>query len=224
MSGIMLVDKPQGWTSHDVCQYVKKNFRVQKVGHGGTLEPFATGLLVLYIDESTKLAGQSLNHEKVYEGSLHLGVETSTGDPDGEIVSEGQVDQNLTPEAIQKVFDEFLGKGFQIPPMTSAVKQKGVPLYKLARKGKVVARESRPVEIFELKVLKFESPFVQFRTKVSKGTYIRVLAEQIGRRLGSGASLESLRRISSGPYHIENAKPVTGLTINDERLNTIRSL
>lgn len=207
---IFLVDKPQGWTSNDVCQFVKKRFGFRKVGHGGTLDPFATGLLVLFIDHATRFSASSLADQKVYEGTLHLGLETSTGDPEGEVISRKEVGL-FTPERLQEVLDSFLGDSLQKPPMTSAIKQNGMRLYELARKGIEVERKDRPIEIFELKVKEYKHPFVDFSASVSKGTYLRVLAQDIGRRLGTGASLTALRRIASGPYHVNAAQTVEAL-------------
>jgi len=205
MSGILLIDKPQGWTSNDVCQFIKRRFKFNKVGHGGTLDPFATGLLILFLDKATQLAGLSLNDEKIYEGIIHLGLATSTGDPEGKVISREEIFEEWNIEKLQNALNSFLGPQKQMPPMMSAIKKNGVPLYRLARKGIEVEREARDINIFELKVLDWKKPFIHFRTRVSKGTYIRVLAEDIGVKLNSKASLLELRRVASGSHHIERA-------------------
>ncbi len=206
-SGILLIDKEPGWTSNDICQVVKGRFRFKKVGHGGTLDPFASGLMVLFINKATKISSQSLCDEKEYEGTIHLGLTTSTGDPDGDVLAENCV-EHLSEEEIVNKMKSFIGEQWQKPPMTSAIKVNGTPLYRLARKGKEVDRDSRKISILSMEILKVDLPFVQFRAKVSKGTYIRVLAEDIGKALNVGASLNVLRRISSGAYSVEKSLPI----------------
>jgi len=203
-SGILLIDKHDDWTSNDVCQFVKHYFKLKKVGHGGTLDPFATGLLVLYLNKATKLASQSISDSKVYEGVIRFGVKTSTGDPLGEIIQEKEVSL-VSDQTVTDVFNQFVGELWQTPPMVSAIKKDGVPLYKLARKGIVVEREKRKIQIFSLELMKNTFPFVRFRAHVSKGTYIRTLAEDIGEKINIPASLSELRRISSGDFNIEQA-------------------
>lgn len=216
MSGILLVDKPKGWTSNDVCQFLKKRFQFKKIGHGGTLDPFATGLLVLYLDQATRFSNMSLNDVKIYEGVIKLGEQTSTGDSEGDVICTEEIPSALSMQTIQNVFDSFLGPGRQKPPMTSAIKKNGIPLYRLARKGIEIEREDRDIEIFELRVLSWEKPFVSFKSKVSKGTYIRVLAEDLGRKLGTAGHLRDLRRLSSGQFNIDNA-------ITTDRLKEFKS-
>ncbi len=205
MSGILLVDKPKDWTSSDVCQFIKKRFHFNKVGHGGTLDPFATGLLIIYLDDATRWASGSLNDEKYYEGTIHFGIETTTGDPEGEVILRAEVPESVNEESIRNVFSSFTGTQMQTPPMMSAIKKNGIPLYRLARKGIEVSREPREIQIFELLLKSWSSPFAVFRSKVSKGTYIRVLAKDIGQKLGCPVSLTELRRIASGNFHIERS-------------------
>ncbi|MBI4971395.1 MAG: tRNA pseudouridine(55) synthase TruB [Candidatus Omnitrophica bacterium] len=204
-TGIFLIDKPQGWTSNDVCQFIKRKFKFKKVGHGGTLDPFATGVLVLFVDDATQLSHLSLNDKKVYEGVIHLGLATSTGDPEGEVLGRMEIPDDWNRDWLQSVLNIFLGHSQQKPPMMSAIKKNGIPLYRLARKGIEVDREPRNIEISELTVLDWQRPFLHFRAQVSKGTYIRVLAEDIGLKLSTKASLSVLRRIASGDYHIERS-------------------
>lgn len=203
--GILLVDKPTDWTSNDVVVKIRNFFKLSKCGHGGTLDPLATGLLVLLIGKGTKLSDQIMGGHKVYEGTLHLGVTTNSQDADGEILEEKDA-AHITREMVENVIAEkFMGKIEQIPPMVSAIKKDGVALYKLARKGKEIEREPRKIEVFEFDVLEFENPLVKFRVKSTKGTYVRTLAHDIGNELGVGGSLDALRRTDSGDLSIDKA-------------------
>jgi tRNA pseudouridine55 synthase len=203
--GILLVDKPTEWTSHDVVAKVRNHFKLSKCGHGGTLDPLATGLLVLLIGKGTKLSDRVMNGDKTYEGTLHLGITTNSQDADGEIIEEKEA-SHITREMVEELIREkFMGKLEQIPPMVSAIKKDGVPLYKLARKGQEIEREPRKIEVFEFEVTDFKNPMVTFRVKSTKGTYVRTLAHDIGNELGVGGSLDALRRTESGPLSIEKA-------------------
>jgi tRNA pseudouridine55 synthase len=203
-SGVLLVDKPKGWTSNDVCQCIKRHFQFKKVGHGGTLDPFATGLLVLYLNRATRLAHRGLQDEKEYEAWMQLGLVTTTGDPEGAMVSKSDLG-DLSKGQVQNHIQNFLGTYWQLPPMTSAIKKNGVPLYRMARKGIEVKREKRLCHISSLTMQQWALPMVQLRARVSKGTYIRVLAQDLGEKIGVGASLSELRRIASGNYQINQA-------------------
>ncbi|MDF7805845.1 tRNA pseudouridine(55) synthase TruB [Pontiellaceae bacterium B12219] len=203
--GILLVDKPSEWTSNDVVSKVRNYFKLSKVGHAGTLDPMATGLLVLLIGKGTKLSDQLMNGDKVYEGTLHLGVNTNSQDADGEVLETNDA-AHITREMVEEVIrTKFMGPIEQIPPMVSAIKKDGVALYKMARKGIEIEREPRKIEIFEFDILEFENPLVKFRVKSTKGTYVRTLAYDIGTELGVGGSLDALRRTGSGPLSIEKA-------------------
>jgi tRNA pseudouridine55 synthase len=203
--GILLVDKPTEWTSHDVVAKIRNNFRLAKVGHGGTLDPLATGLLVLLIGKGTKLSDRVMNGDKTYEGTMRLGVSTNSQDADGEITEEKDA-SHITREMVEEVIkNKFMGPIEQIPPMVSAIKKDGVPLYKMARKGQEIEREPRKIEVFEFDILEFDNPLVTFRVKSTKGTYVRTLAFDIGTELGVGGSLDALRRTASGPLSIEKA-------------------
>jgi len=202
--GILLVDKPAEWTSHDVVAKVRNYFKFNKVGHGGTLDPMATGLLVLLIGRGTKLSNRIMGGNKVYEGVIRLGVTTSTQDRDGEVLNETDT-SCITLEQVKATVANYIGDIHQVPPMVSAIKKNGVPLYKLARKGKEIKREPRLVHIFNFDVLDFENPFVRFRLKSSKGTYVRTLAHDIGQDLGVGGNLYELRRIASGNLCVDHA-------------------
>jgi len=202
--GVLLIDKPPGLTSHDVVDRVRRHFGFKKVGHCGTLDPAATGLLILVLERATKLQDRLMSDDKAYEGAMLLGVATDSQDADGEVVAEKPVPA-LTPEAIEAVFAKFRGDIQQIPPMVSAVKHHGTPLYKLARKGKTVEREARLIHVYDLRVLDLALPRIRFRAVCSKGTYVRTLCADIGEVLGCGAHLAELRRMRSGKFDVKDA-------------------
>ena len=202
--GILLVDKPSGWTSHDVVAKVRAHFGFKKVGHCGTLDPMATGLLVLVLGRATRLSEKLTSDDKSYEGAIQLGSTTNTEDADGETLETKPVPP-LTEADLLAVLNKFKGDTYQTPPMVSAIKHQGRPLYKLARKGIVVEREPRLVHIYDLRLLAMELPRLKFRMTCSKGTYVRTLAADIGRDLGCGAHLAELRRTAAGKFKLEDA-------------------
>ena len=202
--GVLLVDKPAGLTSHDVVDRVRRHFGFKKVGHCGTLDPAATGLLILVIERATKLQDRLMSDDKMYEGTMLLGVSTDSQDADGAVIAEKPVPP-LTEEDIDRVFAKFRGDLQQVPPMVSAVKHQGTPLYKLARKGKTVEREPRLVHIYDLRVLGLELPRVRLRVACTKGTYVRTLCSDVGDLLGCGAHLYELRRMRSGNFDVKDA-------------------
>ncbi len=212
--GILLVDKPTGWTSHDVVAKIRNHFKFSKVGHGGTLDPLATGLLVLLIGKGTKLSDRIMGGDKTYEGTMHLGVTTSSQDADGEVLEEKDA-SHITREQVEAAIENYLGDIEQIPPMVSAIKKDGVALYKLARKGKEIEREPRKIHVFSYEVTGFDNPFVHFRVQSTKGTYVRTLAHDLGNDLGVGASLHALRRTASGKLNIENAHSMENILACD---------
>ncbi|MFZ4695938.1 MAG: tRNA pseudouridine(55) synthase TruB [Verrucomicrobiia bacterium] len=203
-SGILLVDKPSGPTSHDIVDRVRRRFDLKRVGHCGTLDPMATGLLVLVIGKATKLSERLMGDDKEYEGTLRLGVATHSQDAQGAVLAEKPVPA-LSPAQVEEIFAGFRGDILQIPPMVSAKKIAGVPLYKLARKGKEVERKPRLIHIFRLDILRTELPEVDFRMLCTKGTYVRTLCHDIGEKLGCGGHLSRLRRSGSGKFRIEKA-------------------
>ncbi|MCF7854601.1 MAG: tRNA pseudouridine(55) synthase TruB [Candidatus Pacebacteria bacterium] len=203
-SGILLVDKPEDWTSHDVVNCVRRRFRVKKVGHCGTLDPKATGLLVLVLGRATKLSAQLSGQDKWYTGTMRLGETTTTQDREGDVVATASCD-TLTDAQVDAVFAKFTGELEQLPPMVSAVKKNGKPLYKLARKGIEVEREPRTIYIHEFQPTSICIPDVNFDLHCSKGTYVRTLCEDVGRELGCGAHLYALRRIQSGQFHVDDS-------------------
>lgn len=207
LNGILVVDKPLDWTSHDICSFVKKRFRLGKVGHAGILDKTATGVLVVLIGLYTKLSARFLNENKEYEGVMELGSRTSTHDWGGEVL-ETKPWEHIRPEEIEEVFRSFRGTQDQLPPMASSVKLGGVRLYKLARKGKEIDRPCKQIQVFELSIRKMEPPVIHLYCKVSKGTYVRTLVNDMGLRLGTCAHLKELRRIASGRFRIEDAVTV----------------
>lgn len=211
LDGILLVDKPAEWTSHDVVNFVRGRYRLAKVGHGGTLDPMATGLLVLLLGKGTKKSDAVMAGEKIYEGTLTLGVTTASQDREGEVLETRPVPPDLSLQNVEALLPRFTGDIEQIPPMVSALKKDGVPLYKLARQGKEIEREARPVTIHELAITSFAPPEIGLRVRCSKGTYVRTLAHDIGAELGCGAHLSSLRRTASGRFSVDNAVTVNAL-------------
>lgn len=205
IDGVLLVDKPQGITSHDVVDRVRRHFNLKKVGHCGTLDPMATGLLVLVLGRATKLSDRLISEDKEYEGTLCLGVTTDSQDADGQVVEERPVPA-LSLEEIVQASEPFKGDIYQIPPMVSAKKIGGQALYKLARKGKEVEREPRLIHIYRLDFFEFEPPRVKFRMLCTKGTYVRTLSHDLGQKLGCGAHLCQLRRTASGSLTLAEAK------------------
>ncbi len=210
LEGILLVDKPSEWTSHDVCNFIKKRFKVSKVGHTGTLDPQATGVLVLLLGGYTKLSARFTNCEKQYSGTIELGVSTTTQDGDGEVV-ERKDWRHIRPEQVQGVFRTFMGPQKQIPPMISAIRSGGVRLYKLARKGYEVKRKKRDIFIYDIKCDKIDLPYIDFTIVSSKGTYIRTVAHDIGEKLGVGAYLKNLCRMRNGSFHINDCVEIDAL-------------
>ncbi len=207
---VLLVDKPDDCTSHDVVLALRRHLGCRKIGHAGTLDPFATGLLLALVGRGTKLFPMLSCLDKVYEGVLALGVETTTGDPQGETTSTCSTHE-VTREEVEAVARAVEGVQEQVPPMTSAVKHHGQPLYKLSRRGIEVERRPRTIRISRFEVLGFENPMVSFRVHSSKGMYVRSLALDFGRQLGVGGHLMSLRRTRIGAFAIENAVTMEAL-------------
>lgn len=209
--GALLIDKPAGPTSHDVVDLIRRHYGIKKVGHCGTLDPNATGLLVLVLGRATKLAERLMTADKVYEGTLQLGVTTHSYDADGEVDQVLPVPP-LTLEQLNTLADSFVGDQMQMPPMVSAVKKDGVPLYKLARKGIEVERKARFIHIYKFRFLSYTEPIALFRVACTKGTYVRTLVHDLGQKIGCGAHLTNLRRLASGKFEVANALPMEDLT------------
>ena len=204
MSGVLIADKPAGWTSHDVVARVKRALGAKKVGHLGTLDPMATGVLPLVINGATKFAGSLGGAVKVYCATLKLGEDTDTYDKEGQVVRRGDTG-SLTDADVRGVLRGFAGKMMQTPPMYSAIKKNGVPLYTLARKGVECEREAREIEIYSFEILGISMPLVEFSVKCSKGTYVRSICHDAGAALGCGGHLFDLRRTASGVFTIDEA-------------------
>lgn len=202
--GFLLVDKPAGPTSHDIVDFVRSQFRVPKVGHGGTLDPAATGLLILLLGRATKLSQPIMGTDKTYEGVMELGVATDTHDAEGQVLARRDA-TGITAAQLEAEIARWRGDILQIPPMVSAIKKDGVPLYKLARKGEETEREARRLHIFEFSLLDLAIPLARFRVRCSKGTYVRTLCHDVGAGLGCGGCLKTLRRTRSGVFDVSEA-------------------
>lgn len=202
INGVLLLDKPVGWSSNDALIKAKRLLNAIKAGHTGTLDPFATGLLPLCFGEATKFSADLLDADKTYQTVVHLGVSTNTGDTEGEVIQTREV--NVSEAQIHAVLEQFKGDILQVPPMYSALKRDGKPLYEYAREGITLEREARPITIHLLEFVKYEAPFLTLNVRCSKGTYIRVLGEDIGNALGCGAHLNALRRTQVGHLVLEN--------------------
>src|ERR1700722_7074729 len=214
LDGAILIDKPAGPTSHDVVDAIRSQFRLKKVGHCGTLDPNATGLLIIVLGRGTKVSEKLMSSDKVYEGTIKFGETTDSYDVDGELVSSLPVPPT-TVEELNELATSFVGDQMQMPPMVSAVKKNGVPLYKLARKGIEVERQARLVHVYNFRFSDYQEPLGRFRIACTKGTYVRSLAHDLGQKLGCGAHLASLRRVVSGKFDVANAiefESVLGLT------------
>ena len=204
LEGVLLIDKPSGMTSHDVVDRVRRKLKMKRIGHAGTLDPLATGLLIILVGKATKLSQYLMSLDKVYEGTITLGVATNTYDAEGEVMTTISVPE-LTMDEVSKTLGSFMGDQYQTPPMFSAVKIDGQPLYKLARKGVEVEREPRFIRISKFEATRFESPEIDFTLNCTKGTYVRTLASDIGEKLDCGAHLSSLRRTASDRFNIKDS-------------------
>lgn len=222
MNGIVIVDKPQGWTSQDVTARLRRVYATRRIGHGGTLDPMATGVLPVFVGRATRGVEFFEHAEKTYETLLLLGRTTDTQDVTGTVLAEKTV--RLSPADIENVLPRFRGDILQVPPMYSALKVNGKKLYELARKGQEVERQPRPITVFELTNLGFDGTRLRLRVKCSKGTYIRTLCQDIGEALGCGGCMEALRRVRAGEYGIEDAVPLEQLLESETPEQYLRSL
>ena len=222
MNGIVIVDKPQEWTSQDVTARLRRVFNTRRIGHGGTLDPMATGVLPVFVGRGTRGVEFFEHAEKAYEATLLLGRTTDTEDVFGTTLTEQEV--SLSEEDFLAVLPRFRGKILQVPPMYSALKVNGQKLCDLARKGKEVERQPREIEIFELQCLEFSGNTARLRVKCSKGTYIRTLCKDIGEALGCGGCMAALRRVQAGEYTIGEAVPLQELLETDDPGKFLRSV
>jgi tRNA pseudouridine55 synthase len=207
LDGAILIDKPAGPTSHDVVDAIRRKFGIKKVGHCGTLDPNATGLLIIVLGRGTKLSEKLMGDDKVYEGTMKFGQTTNSYDADGEILETKTVPP-LTLEGLNEEAVKFVGDQMQMPPMVSAIKMNGVPLYKLARKGIEVEREPRLIHIYNFRFTQYQEPLGEFRVACTKGTYVRSITHDLGQKLGCGAHLATLRRSVSGKFDVADAMPL----------------
>lgn len=226
IDGVLLVDKAPGMTSHDVVAIVRRQLGTKKVGHCGTLDPLATGLLIVVLGRGTKIQDLLMAEDKEYVGTMTLGVTTDSQDRDGQPVETKSVPEGLDRETIDRAFAKFHGDFYQMPPMVSAIKQGGVPLYKLARQGKTVEREPRFVHVFAHEIYAVNLPDIDFRVACSKGFYVRTYAHDIGAELGCGAHLKDLRRTKSGRFDLSRAVTVDEIRTSprDEILSRMLTL
>ena len=222
--GILIVDKPQGFTSHDVVAKIRKIIGTKKVGHTGTLDPMATGVLVVCVGAATKLVEYFTAKDKVYEAKIKLGIKTDTADITGNIIETSDINvvKSISEEKIREVIKTFIGKQKQLPPMYSSIKVNGMKLYEYARKGIEVKVEPRDIEIFDIFDVKVEGDEIIYTVHCSKGTYIRSLCEDIAKKLGTVGTMSYLRRIKTGDFSIENA--ITLEEIQEEKIYPIEKL
>lgn len=222
MDGIVIVDKPQGWTSQDVTARLRRVFGTRRIGHGGTLDPMATGVLPVFVGRATRAVEFFEHAEKTYETVLRLGITTDTEDMTGTVLTEENV--SFTEEQLQETLAAFRGEILQVPPMYSALKVNGQKLCDLARKGKTVERQPRPITIHELTLVERGENTLRLRVRCSKGTYIRTLCKDIGEKLGCGGCMESLRRVAAGEYTVDEAVPLQTLLDTEEPEKYLRGV
>ena len=222
MNGIVIVDKPQGWTSQDVTARLRRVFNTRRIGHGGTLDPMATGVLPVFVGRATRGVEFFEHAEKTYETVLRLGLTTDTEDISGTVLTEQDV--FVTASMLEEVLEKFRGEILQVPPMYSALKVNGQKLVDMARKGKTVERQPRPITIHELTLLGMEADGIRLRVRCSKGTYIRTLCKDIGEALGCGGCMAALRRVSAGEYTIAEAVPLAELLETQEPEKYLRDV
>lgn len=221
LDGILIIDKPAGITSHDVVAKVRKALKTKKVGHTGTLDPLATGVLVVCVEKATKLVNYLTCDEKTYEVEMKFGIKTDTGDITGKIIDEDP-NYDIDISIIKNIINKFIGKQKQIPPMYSAIKINGKKLYELAREGIEIEREAREIEIFDIRNIEWKNEILKYTVHCSKGTYIRSLCEDIAKRLGTIGTMTNLRRIQSGEFQIKDAIKIED--ISEEKIISMEKL
>jgi tRNA pseudouridine55 synthase len=204
LEGVLLVDKPSDHTSHDVIARLRGKLRMRKIGHAGTLDPMATGLLIVLLGKATRVSQFLISLDKEYEGTVELGKTTDSQDADGQVMETRPVPP-LSEADVKAAMQGFMGDQYQTPPMFSAIKIGGVPLYKMARKGEEIAREPRFIRVMSWDLLRLELPKIDFRLRCTKGTYVRTLAHDLGTKLGCGAHLSALRRTATDRFNVSQA-------------------
>ncbi len=205
--GVLLIDKPHGMTSHDVVDHVRRKLKMKRIGHAGTLDPIATGLLIILVGKATKLSQYLMSLDKSYEGTILLGKTTDSHDSEGEVIATAAVPQ-MNQEELSAYMKLFLGDQYQTPPMYSAKKIHGRPLYKLARKGMTVEREPRFIRVNSFELLQWQSPELDIALSCSKGTYVRTIANDLGQKIGCGAHLLRLKRVATDKFNLDEALPL----------------
>ena len=205
MNGLLIINKQKGFTSHDVVNVIRKKLNTKKVGHTGTLDPNATGVLPILVGKATKISKYLIEHDKTYIATIKLGEKTDTGDSEGQVIETKKVSENLEKEEIEQALTDFLGKQKQLPPMYSAIKINGKKLYEYAREGQEVKVEPRDIEIYKIKLLEYKNNKIKFEVECSKGTYIRTLCEDIANKLGTLGYMEELQRTKVNNFDIKDA-------------------
>lgn len=226
MDGIIVINKEKEYTSHDVVAKLKKKLNISKVGHTGTLDPNATGVLPILIGKGTKFSKYLINHDKIYEVELELGKKTDTADIEGKVIEEKNVDEKYIKENLLQVLESFIGKQEQIPPMYSAIKKNGKKLYEYARAGEKVEIEPRKIEIYKIDLNKYDKNIITFVVSCSKGTYIRSLCEDIAEKLNTVGYMKNLKRLQVGEFNIKDAVYIDDINLEnvDEHLITLEEL
>lgn len=222
MDGLILINKQKGFTSHDVVNVIRKKLNTKKVGHTGTLDPNATGVLPILIGKGTKISKYLMEHDKTYIATLKLGEKTDTGDSEGQVIEEKSIPKDLRKEDINDVLQSFLGKQKQLPPMYSAIKINGKKLYEYAREGKEVKIEPRNIEIYKIELLEYQNNKIKFEVECSKGTYIRTLCEDISQKLGTVGYMEELQRTTVNTFKIEDSILLDDITLENAEKNIIK--
>ena len=222
MDGLILINKQKGFTSHDVVNVIRKKLNTKKVGHTGTLDPNATGVLPILIGKGTKISKYLMEHDKTYIATLKLGEKTDTGDSEGQVIEEKSIPKDLRKEDINDVLQSFLGKQKQLPPMYSAIKINGKKLYEYAREVKEVKIEPRNIEIYKIELLEYQNNKIKFEVECSKGTYIRTLCEDISQKLGTVGYMEELQRTTVNTFKIEDSILLDDITLENAEKNIIK--
>ena len=222
MDGVIIINKQKNFTSHDVVNVIRKKLNIKKVGHTGTLDPNATGVLPILVGKATKISKYLIEHDKTYIATIKLGEKTDTGDSEGQVIEEKLVPTDLKKEDINNVLQIFLGKQKQVPPMYSAIKINGKKLYEYAREGKEVKLEAREIEIYKIQLLEYKNSKIKFEVECSKGTYIRTLCEDIAKKLGTVGYMEELQRTKVNNFKIGDSVLLDDITLENVEENLIK--